>query len=59
MKTAVAGVNAQPVELAIEPPRTSSAVLSTEEDQPDEAFEATILLLDGVTLERLLRLAAE
>lgn len=59
MKTAVAGVNTQLVELASELPRTSSAALSTEEEKSDEVFEATILQLDGATAERLFRLAAE
>jgi len=59
VKTAIAGVGTQPVELATEQPHTSSATLSVEEDQSNESFEATILQLDGATLERLLRLAAE
>lgn len=59
MKTTVTGMNTQPVELAIEQPRPSGALLSAEEEKPDEVFEATILQLDGATLERLLRMAAE
>ena len=59
VKTAAVGVNTQSVELAIEQPRTSGAVLATEEEKPDEVFEATILQLDGATLERLFRMAAE
>lgn len=59
MKTVVTGVSAQSVELAIEQPHTSNTVPGTEEDRPDEAYEATIISLDGATLERLLRLARE
>lgn len=57
--TVVTGVSAQALDLAIEQSRTSSTVPVTEEDRPDEAFEATIIQLDGATLERLLRLANE
>jgi hypothetical protein len=59
VKTAKAGLNAHPVELPIEQPRISGAALSVEEERPDETFEATILQIDGATLERLLRLAVE
>lgn len=59
VKTVVTGVSAQPVELAIEQSHTSNTVSGTEEDRPDEAYEATIISLDGDALERLLRLARE
>lgn len=57
MKTVTTAVSAQPMGMAAEQPLSTPALNSEEEQRPGEAFEATILQLDGTTLEQLFRLA--
>lgn len=59
MKTVTTTASIQPMTVAAEQPLSPSAPRTDEEAQPGEAFEATILRLDGTTLERLLKLAGE
>lgn len=51
--------SAQPTGMAAEQPLSPPAPGAEGEAQPGDAFEATILRLDGTTLERLLKLAGE
>lgn len=57
VKTVTTAVSAQPMGMAAEQPLSTPALNSEEEQRPGEAFEATILRLDGTTLEQLFRLA--
>lgn len=59
MKTVTTAVSAQPTGMAAEQPLSAPAESGEEEGRTDEVFEATILRLDGTTLERLFRLAGE
>lgn len=59
VKTVTTTASIQPMTVAAEQPLSPPAPRTDEEAQPGEAFEATILRLDGTTLERLLKLAGE
>jgi hypothetical protein len=50
---------AQAVGLATEQPAAPTVSRQVEEDQPEEAFEARILRLDGAMAEQLFRLLEE
>jgi hypothetical protein len=51
--------HAAPLASTAEPAETSSDARGEDEEHAEEAFEAAILRLDGLTLELLLRRAGE
>lgn len=51
--------HAAPLASVTEPAETPSDIRPGEEEHAEEAFEAAILRLDGLTLELLLRRAGE
>lgn len=59
MKTVPTAASVQTMNGAIEQPLSPPALQAEEETRSTEAFEATILRLDGTTLERLFKLAGE
>lgn len=58
VKTIVAA-NTSAVLTAGEQPMPTSTAARREDERSEEAFEATIIQLDGATAERLFRLAGE